>query len=79
MRVFINLLNILSKLGSILVVFSMLFILQYISIGQIPIINNIVIFNKFYLCDILFVIFSLILTLKYTTVHSPYESFLSKY
>ncbi|EHN14450.1 hypothetical protein IYC_14033 [Clostridium sporogenes PA 3679] len=75
---FIKLLNFISISSSYLVVFCILFLFQKYTIGRIPLLKTFIIFNKFYLYEILFFISSIYIIIKYINVYSPYKKYLDK-
>lgn len=67
-------LHYLSKMASYFLIFSVLFLLQKFTLGYIPVFKEIVLLNKFYLHEILFILSSLIITIRYFKVSSPYKT-----
>ena len=72
-----NFLHYLSKTAVYTLIFSILFLLQKFTLGYIPVFREIVLFNYFYLHEIVFISTSLFVTIKYFDVSSPYEKHLN--
>lgn len=78
MKIYVlKILDSLSLISSYLLCLSFIFILQYFTIGLLPLINNIIIFNSFYLKDIIFLIISVYISTKYFKFNTPYRNHLS--
>ncbi len=79
MRLFAyRILDFISTIACFMVAFSLLFIVQYWTIGLIPPLNKIIIFNKIYLKEVLFTITSLFVVINFVKVQTPYRKYLSK-
>lgn len=77
-KLIIRLLNLISITSSYIVAFCLIYLLQKYTIGMIPLIKNTILFNKFYLYEILFTITTIIIIIKYITVYSPYKKYMNK-
>jgi hypothetical protein len=64
-------LDVISILGSFMVVFGVLFLIQNITLGQISVFNSIIVFKIFYLKDLIFTAISLTIINKYVTFYIP--------
>ncbi|MFI5359606.1 MAG: hypothetical protein GX336_01135 [Halanaerobiaceae bacterium] len=78
MKAIYSLLHVISKYSIYAGIFSILFLLQKYTIGLIPVFRDLTIFNKLYLHEIIFIITSLIITVRYFKASSPYEKKLEK-
>ena len=72
-----SLLHTASILGSYSLAFSIVFFIQNFTIGKIYNINKIIIFDKFYLSECIFIITSILIVKKYIKPYSPYEKYLT--
>ncbi|MGK0467173.1 hypothetical protein [Clostridium sp.] len=72
-------LHFISISSSYLLVFSLIFIAQYFTIGLIPPLKHTIVFEKFYLKDFLFILTSTIILLVYVKTDSPYSKYISKH
>lgn len=70
------LLHMLSTIINFTIAFCILFIIQKYTIGFIPLLRGIIIFNKIYLYEILFSIVSIIIIKKYIKIETPYKRYL---
>jgi hypothetical protein len=66
-----KLLDVISVLGSFMVVFGILFLIQNITLGQICEFKSIIVFRIFYLKDLIFTATSLWVIAKYVTFYIP--------
>lgn len=73
-----KILHIISKIGSYMLSFSVLFLLQKYTIGYLFGLRNIVLFGKMYFYEILFAISSVLIIIRYVKISSPYEKYLTK-
>lgn len=64
----------ISILGSFLIVFSILFLIQNLTIGQIEGVKDITIFKVIHLKDIVFVAISLLIISKFVVFYLPDRS-----
>lgn len=64
-------LDIISVLGSFMVVFGMLFLIQNVTLGQISGFKSVIVFKVFYLKDLIFTAISLWVIAKYVTFYIP--------
>lgn len=64
-------LNILSLVGSFLIVFGILFLIQTLTLGQIPFLKDVTVFSYFYFKDLLFTATSLLIILKFVGFYIP--------
>lgn len=78
MRECFKFLNLISKLGSFCVAFSLLFLMQKYTIGSLFNFRQIVLFEKIYLYEIIFTLSSILIIKKHVKLISPYEKFISK-
>lgn len=67
-------LNVLSLMGSFMVVFGMLYLCLNFTIGQLPIFRSIIVFRYFYLKDFVIVAIALQLISRYVTFYLPDRS-----
>ncbi len=79
MKKVFKILNFLSLASFFIFIFSFLFIVQYFTIGLIPPLRNIVILNKFYLKEVVFIITSIYITINHFNIKSPYTDYLIKH
>ncbi len=78
MKLVLRLLDFVSKLGSYILIFSLLFLIQKYTLGYLFNLREIVLFNIVYLYEILFSVTSILFIKKFVKVSSPYEKYLSK-
>lgn len=74
-----KILDLISTIACFSLAFSSIFLIQYWTIGLIPPLNEVVLFNKFYLKELLFVFTSIYIVSKYVGVSTPYRKYLSKH
>jgi hypothetical protein len=75
---FCKTMHIISKFSTYTLIFCLLFFAQKYSIGLLFRFNSAILFNKFYLHEIVFSITSFLLILKFIRAGSPYEKYLQK-
>ena len=64
-------LNILSVTGSFMIVFAILLLVQELTIGQIPWVRNITLFNTVRLKDVVFIVVAVLVIFKYVEFYIP--------
>ena len=69
-----KILDIFSVIGSFLIVFGILFLIQDYTIGLFKFWNNLILFNHFYFKDFLFTATSLFVILKFISFYKPNRS-----
>ena len=72
-----KILHYVSLISGYSLIFSIIFLLQSFTIGQISIFNNLTILNIFYFKDIVFLVISFLIIKKFVKVYSPYEKYLN--
>lgn len=65
-------LNIVSFCATLTVAVMMLYLLQNYTIGRIPALSRLLIFQRIYFKDIVFIAIALFLILRYTEIYLPY-------
>lgn len=73
-----RLFDLISLSSSFLLTYTAIFIIQYYTIGLIPLLSKSVILDKFYLRDIIFMLSSAFITFKFVKFNTPYREYLSK-
>ena len=73
-----KILDFISKFGSYIFTFSLLFFLQKYTIGYLFNIRKIVIFDVLYLYEVLFTFSSIFIIKNFIKISSPYKKYLSK-
>ena len=68
-----KILDLISTMACFSLAFSIIFILQYWTIGLIPPLNKAIVINQFYLKEILFIFTSIYIVSKYVEVSTPYR------
>ena len=68
-----KILDLISTIACFSLAFSIIFILQYWTIGLIPPLNKTIVINQFYLKEILFIFTSIYIVSKYVEVSTPYR------
>jgi hypothetical protein len=67
----IKVLNIISLIGSFLIVFGIVFLLQSQTIGKLPILRDLIVFKIFKFQDLLFTATTLLFILKFIDFYIP--------
>lgn len=65
-------LSFISKAGTFMVVFSSLWLVQYFTLGYIPWLRDAIIFELFYLKEVLFIATSLLLMALFVRIGDPH-------
>jgi hypothetical protein len=76
MKTLYRIFHYISCLASWVLIFAILFLLQEYTIGLIPGFNQIVVLNTFYLHELLFLITSIFIIIKFVKVNSPWSKYL---
>lgn len=66
-----KILDIVSIIGSFLIVFSLLFLIQELTFGQINSFRNVIVFNFLHLKDLVFTATSLLFIAKFIRFYTP--------
>jgi hypothetical protein len=78
MKLQYKVLHLISKVSMYTLIFTILFLVQKYTIGIFFNLRKIILFNKFYLYEFLFVFTSVLIIKLFIKIGSPYEKYLSK-